>query len=191
MEKKSETSLNEKLTVLLEKWAVRDGHHIMEDFDLHGVRSLRHIRENRYTSQIWSCPFQGEGAAAVLRSFWFGIYNDHYEESVSLLTSLRTPGEGIFSSILSTASLRLKGRWDEGKVKTLPGFAMECSCEIVAAEDCVEHFHEFYARFCRRLRALFGPWTFIKLGFSDGSFELGLVNFGSFVEYTSQNASLP
>jgi hypothetical protein len=140
----------------------------MEDFDSHGVRSLRLIRENRYPSQIWGCPFQGEGAAAVSRSFWFGIYNDHYEEAVSLLTSLRTPGEGIFSSALPTASLRLKGRWDEGNVRPFPGFAMECSWEIVVAEDCFEQFHEkFYARFCRRLRTLFGtvlgPWTFITL----------------------------
>jgi hypothetical protein len=120
MKKKSETSLNEQ-------WAVRDGHHVMEVFDPHGVRSLRHIRENRYPPQIWVCPFQGEDAAAVSRSFWFGIYNDHYEEAVSFLTSLRNPGEGIFSSILSTATLRLKGRWDEDNVRSFPGFAMECS----------------------------------------------------------------
>jgi hypothetical protein len=73
---------------------------------------------------------------------------------------------------------------------------MECSWEIVPAENWVEQFHEkFYARFCGRLRALFGTpfglWTFIKLEFSDGSFEIGLVNFGAFVEYTSQHASLP
>ena len=137
LKEKSVTSLNEKLTVLVEKWAVRDGHHVMEDFNPHGVRSLRHIPENRYPTQIWGCPFQGEDAAAVSRSLWFGIYNGHYEEAVSLLTSLRTPGEGIFSSIFSTASLRLKGRWDEGNVRDFPGFAMECSWEIVG---------------CRRLR---------------------------------------
>jgi hypothetical protein len=73
---------------------------------------------------------------------------------------------------------------------------MECSWEIVAAEDCVEQIHEmFFARFCGRLIALlgtpFGPWTFIKLEFSDDSFATVLVNFGSFVEYTSQHASLP
>jgi len=50
-----------------------------------------------------------------------------------------------------------------------------------AAKDCVEQFHEkLYVRFCRCLRPLFGtpfgPWTFIKLEFSDGSFEIGLVN---------------
>jgi len=66
----------------------------------------------------------------------------------------------------------------------------------LAAEDCVKQFHEkYFARFCRSLRVLFGtpfgPWTFIKLEFSDGSFEIGLVNFGSFVEYTSQHTSLP
>jgi hypothetical protein len=69
MEKKSETFLNGKLTVVVEKWAVRDGHHVMEDFATHAVRSLRHIRENRYPRQIWGCPFQGEAAAAVSRSF--------------------------------------------------------------------------------------------------------------------------
>jgi len=112
----------------------------MEVFDPHGVRSLRHIRETLYPPQIWGCPFQGEGTAAVSCSFWFGIYNDHYEEAVSLLMSLRTPGEAIFSSILSTASLRLKGRWDEGNMRSFPGFTMECNWEIVAAEDCVEQF---------------------------------------------------
>jgi len=126
---KSETFLNGNLNVLVEKWAVRDGHHVTEAFDPRGVRSLRHIRENRYSPQIWGFPFQGEGAAVVSRSFWFGIYNDHYEETASLLTSLRTPGEGIFSSILSTASLRLKGRWDVDNVRSFPGFAMECSCQ--------------------------------------------------------------
>jgi hypothetical protein len=68
MGKKSETSLNEKITVLVE-WAVRDGHHVMEVFGPHSVRSLRHIRETRYPPQIWGCPFQGEGTAAVSRSF--------------------------------------------------------------------------------------------------------------------------
>ena len=67
------------------------------------------------------------------------------------------PSERICSSILSTESLRLKRRWDEGKVGSFPGFAVECSWEIVAAEDCVEVFCEkIYARFCRRLRVLFG-----------------------------------
>jgi len=95
---KSEMFLNGKLIVLVEKWAVRDGHHVMEAFDAHGVRSLRHIRENCYSPQIWGCRFQGEGATAVSRSFWFGIYNNQYEET-AILTSLRTLGEGIFSSI--------------------------------------------------------------------------------------------
>jgi hypothetical protein len=71
--------------------------------------------------------------------------------------SLGTPGEAIFSSMLSTASLRLKGRWNEGNVRSFPGFTVECSWEIVAAEDWVEQFREkCYARFCRRLRALLG-----------------------------------
>jgi len=82
------------------------------------------------------------------RSFCFGIYNDHYEEAVNLHTSLWIPDEGIFSSILSTASLRLKARWELGNVRSFPGFAMECSWETVAAEDCVEQFQEkIHARF--------------------------------------------
>ena len=93
MGKKSETSLSEKLTVLVGKWAVRDGYHVMEIVDPHGFKSFHHIRETRYPPQIWCCPFQ-ESAAAVSCSFWFGIYNDHCEEAVSLLTSLRTQARG-------------------------------------------------------------------------------------------------
>jgi len=58
MVKKSETSPNEKLTFMVEKWAVRDGHHVKEVFDPHGVKSLRHIRENRYPPQIWAVLFK-------------------------------------------------------------------------------------------------------------------------------------
>jgi hypothetical protein len=44
--------------VLVGKWAVPDGHHVMEFFNSHDVKSLRHVRENRYPPQFEAVLFK-------------------------------------------------------------------------------------------------------------------------------------
>jgi hypothetical protein len=55
---KSATSLSVKLTILVGKWAAPDGHLVMEFFDPHDVKSLRHVRENRYPPQFGAVLFK-------------------------------------------------------------------------------------------------------------------------------------